>query len=519
LSKAISILVADDEHLVRKGIRHLLAEQPEYRIVADAANGKEALQKAEELKPNIIILDVKMPVMNGLETLKQLTRLSPGSKTIILSGHNDFTFAQQALKFGANDYLLKPTNLQELMAALDRAKTHILQDKDTQHNLSHGMSALTEQFYIALLRNELQAVEISEKLKSLKVREKSASVLLVSFDDRYRLQSEKSGEEYRSLCITMKQRTKTFLDKEMARPIPVLQLDYGECVVVYFSSLKPVATELAEMILANVRSDYPFTVAVGSARSLALISESYRDAREKIKTRLLFGGNRIISEAVGSTTEQTPYPENIEKLITKAIRFGDCEQVQSAVGKMFDAVAFHLNSPEAWKHLSYHLLELAYSVLTDLELFSNERISFLENSGEISNLSSAEDIRYFVTQNLVDISKQIRSMNSGPSIAIRKAISYINENYGNRISLQDVAHHTCLSPNYLSQLFKQETGKSFLEHLTLFRVAAAKKLLVQSNLTISEIAYKLGYDMPSYFSEVFKRNEGLTPSQYRKGRK
>jgi two-component system response regulator YesN len=124
-----------------------------------------------------------------------------------------------------------------------------------------------------------------------------------------------------------------------------------------------------------------------------------------------------------------------------------------------------------------------------------------------------------VTQNLVDISKQIRSMNSGPSIAIRKAISYINENYGNRISLQDVAHHTCLSPNYLSQLFKQETGKSFLEHLTLFRVAAAKKLLVQSNLTISEIAYKLGYDMPSYFSEVFKRNEGLTPSQYRKGRK
>ncbi|UCF96271.1 MAG: response regulator [Spirochaetaceae bacterium] len=519
MSKAISILVADDEHLVRKGIRHLLADQPEYRIVADAANGKEALQKAQELKPNIIILDVKMPVMNGLETLKQMNRLSPGSKTIILSGHNDFTFAQQALKFGANDYLLKPTNLQELLAALEKAKTHILQDKDTQNHLSHGLSAITEQFYIALLRNELQVAEISEKLKSLKVQEISASVLLVSLDDRYRLRSEKSEEEYRSLCIDLKQRIKSLLDKELPRPIPVLHLDYGECVVVYFSSLKVEAVNCAEMILAEVSWDYPFTVAVGSKRSIPLINESYKDAREKIKTRLLIGGNRVISEVAGSAAEKTPYPEELENLISKAIRFGDCDQVKSTVKQMFDAVACHLTSAEAWTHLCYHLLELAYSVLSDLEVFSNERISFFEKSGEIPNLSSAEDVRYFVTRNLVDIAALIRSMNTGPSIAIRKAISYINENYANRIALQDVAHYTCLSPNYLSQLFKQETGKSFLEYLTHCRVEAAKKLLVQSNLAISEIAFKLGYDMPSYFSEVFKKSEGITPSQYRKGSK
>jgi two-component system response regulator YesN len=186
---------------------------------------------------------------------------------------------------------------------------------------------------------------------------------------------------------------------------------------------------------------------------------------------------------------------------------------------MFDAVASHLTSPDAWKHFSYHLLELAYTVLADLEVFSNERLKFLEKSGEIPGLVSAQDIRYFVTHNLVEIATLIRSMNTGPSIAIRKAISYINDNYANRIALQEVAHYTCLSPNYLSQLFKQETGKSFLEYLTQCRVVAAKKLLVQSNLTISEIAFKLGYDMPSYFSEVFKKSEGLTPSQYRKGRR
>ena len=169
MTDSISILVADDEHLVRKGIRHLLADQHDYRIVADASNGKEALEKAQELKPNIIILDVKMPVMNGLETLKQLNQFSPDSKTIILSGHSDFTFAQQALKFGANDYLLKPTNLEELMAALAKVKADILQDQDAETNLSHGMSAITEQFFIALLRNELQSAEIAEKLQSLLV--------------------------------------------------------------------------------------------------------------------------------------------------------------------------------------------------------------------------------------------------------------------------------------------------------------------------------------------------------------
>jgi two-component system response regulator YesN len=519
MNESISILVADDEHLVRKGIRHLLADQPDYRVIADAADGKEALEKARELKPNIIILDVKMPIMNGLETLKQLNQLSPSSKTIILSGHNDFAFAQQALKFGANDYLLKPTNLQELMAALDKAKTHILQEKNTRDNLKHGMSAITEQFYTALLRNELQDVEITEKLKSLKVEEESASVLLISFDDRYRLQSEKSEQEYRRLCIDLKQRIKTFFDKRFQRPIPVLHLDYLECIVVAFSSLQPEAKRLAELILENVDCEYPFTVAVGAKRSMPFIYESYRDAREKIKNRLLIGGKRVICEATETPAEQNSYPEEIEKRISRALRFGDCEQTQAAVETMFDKVACHLNSPEAWTHLSYHLMEIAYSVLTDLEVFSKERISFFEKSGEIANLTSAEDMRYFVVQNLVDIAALIRSMNTGPSIAIRKAISYINDNYADRIALQDVAQHTCLSPNYLSQLFKQETGKSFLEYLTNCRLEAAKKLLAQSSLTISEIAFKLGYDMPSYFSEVFKKSEGLTPSQYRKGRR
>jgi len=517
VSEAISILVADDEHLVRKGIRHLLADRPGYRVVADAANGEEALQKARELKPNIIILDVKMPVMDGLETLKQLNQLSPGSKTIILSGHNDFTFAQQALKFGANDYLLKPTNLQELMAALEKAKTHILEEKETQASLSSGMSAITEQFYLSLLRNEFQGTDIFEKLESLDVIEKTASILLISFDDRYRLQSEKSEQEYRRLCVDLKQRIKTYLEREIQREIPVLHLDYLECVVVHFSSLQPNAKDLAELILKNVEGEHPFTVAVGVERPTPLINESYRDAREKIKNRMLIGGKRVICEAIGATAEHSQYPEAIEKLITRAIRFGDCDQVKVAVRAMFDKVAPHLTSPKAWAHLSYHLLELAYSVLTDLEVFSDERISFFEKSGEISSLTSAEDMLYFVICNLVEIASLIRSMNTGPSIAIRKAISYINDNYADRIALQDVAHYTCLSPNYLSQLFKQETGKSFLEYLTQCRMEAAKTLLVQSNLTISEIAFKLGYDMPSYFSEVFKKSEGLTPSQYRKG--
>lgn len=518
MTDALSVLVVDDEHLVRKGIRHLLSDQDEYRVVADASNGNEALETAKKYQPNIIILDVKMPVMNGLEALKQLNQVSPGSKTIILSGHNDFTFAQQALKYGATDYLLKPTNLRGLLAALEKAKTLILQDKDTKNNLSHGMSVIIEQFYLALLRNELHAEEIAERLESLKVDEQTASMLLVSFDDRYRLRSELSSQEYSALCLNLKQGIETLLNKKIKNPVPVFQLDYGECVVVYFSSLMPQAAMIAEMIFKEAQVDYPFTVVVGSIRSLALLSESYRDAREKIKMRLLGGGNRVIAEAAGSSSEQSQYPEEIEKMIIKAIRFGDCEQVWSAVEKMFAVAAPQLTSPEAWKRFSYNLLELGYTVLTDFEVFSKERIRFLEKSGEVSNLSSVEDIRYFVTQYLVEIATLIRSMNTGPSIAIRKAISFILENYADRITLEDVARYACLSPNYLSQLFKQETGKSFLEYLTHCRVDAAKKLLVQSNLTISEIAFKLGYDMPSYFSEVFKKNQGLTPSQYRKGR-
>ena len=135
------------------------------------------------------------------------------------------------------------------MAALEKAETHILEEKDTQINLCSGMSAITEQFYLSLLRNEFQGADIDEKLESLDVREKSASVLLISYDDRYRLQSEKSEQEYRRLCMDLKQRLKTFLEREIQQDIPVLHLDYLECVVVRFASLQPEAKKLAELVL------------------------------------------------------------------------------------------------------------------------------------------------------------------------------------------------------------------------------------------------------------------------------
>mgnify|MGYP000195900936 CR=1 FL=1 len=211
MGEVTSILLADDEYLVRKGIRCLLKEQSEYAIIADAADGREALKKAAELLPQIIILDVKMPRMDGLEALEEIRKASPNSKTIILSGYSSFEYAQRALKLGACDYLLKPVAKEELLDVLRRVKLRIVQEQHElessrrmEQRLGYSMSAFFEQFYLQLLHNELSEEEFAEKMRALELEDQSASVLLVGLDHSYRLRTFNQGKAFQAILQNLR---------------------------------------------------------------------------------------------------------------------------------------------------------------------------------------------------------------------------------------------------------------------------------------------------------------------------
>jgi two-component system, response regulator YesN len=527
MDEPVAILVVDDEHLVRGGIRHLLGAQKEFHVIDEASNGREAVEKAAALQPAIILMDVKMPVMDGLEALEKVRASAPRSRTVILSGYSDFQYAQKALQLGASDYLLKPVDPTQLIAVLRRVKAHLLEerrqsaaDTEVRQKLSYSLSAFMEQFYTQLLRGDLTAEEVDEKIKVLGLGTQEGAVLLVGLDGTYRLNTELSPEACLELARQVRKLAESSLQEHGIRPAPVIPLDDACAAVIYPSAAELAPVDFARALLGEARrlTGRTISVAVGSFQPLPRLRLSHEEARSRLKQRLLLGGDRVLSKDPAAGGPGGGYPDELEDRLGKALRFGDREQVKTVLVNLLTEVRRSRLPLEAWHQLIFDITELGYRNLRLLG-FPAEQCSFpLAKSREIASLETPEDLHLWLQDNLGRIAGLIQEKSTGPSLGVKKALSYIDDHFSESIRLTDVAALVCLSPNYLSQLFTRETGKSFLEHLSRRRIEEAKRLLVQSVLNVSEIAYKVGYDNPRHFSEVFRRLEELTPTQFREGR-
>ncbi len=526
MAEVTTILLADDEYLVRKGIRHLLREQPGYAIIADAADGCEAAEKAAELQPQIIILDVKMPRMDGLEALEQIRTACPNSKTIILSGYSSFEYAQRALKLGACDYLLKPVALEELLAVLQRARQRILQEKkqlessrQNEERLSYSMSAFIEQFYLQLLNGELPEEELTEKMRVLGLENQRDSVLLVGLDHSYRLKTFSPEKAYQTLLQELKVELENLLAEGGTAAPPVLSLDNAVFALIYPEDLSPEPLEFARLVLRAIKTKLQHTVSVALSGKTSLrdIHKARAEAAARLKQRLLFGGDRVFRQDPGQSAQAARYPHDLEARLAAAVRFGDLGQMKAVLRELIRELNRQSIPPDCWQQIAFDIMEQGYQVARQMSLPSAAAMELMEKSREISLLTTWQDIQLWLEKSLGELAERIRALGAGPSLAVKKALSFIEGHYREGIKLADVAEQVCLSPNYLSQQLKEQTGKSFSEHLCGWRLEEAKRLLSNSLLPVGRIAGQVGYEDPRYFSELFQRHCGKTPSQYRKG--
>lgn len=517
MSRVISILIADDEHLVHRGIRHLLSGHEEFRIAAEAMNGREAVEMAGSLAPDIVLMDVRMPVMDGLAALAEIKRARPGTRTVILSGHSDFHYAQQALKLGASDYLLKPTDLPGLINVLHNLRQEILREEESRKEEQKLLPAYTEQVFRQLLQNELLPEEVEERLELLAVDGTSVCAVLCGYDDDYRLRSTRSAGEYLDLGQNLAACARETLRRRGKEKDPVL--DLGVVGIIYFCDRVEEAAAFAADLGTAVKKATGCTVtsAVGSCQPLAKAPVSYREAQEHLRQRLVLGGDAVITAAPAGAQSGGRYPVALERELVKAIRFGD----QKAAGRHLDALFGALDpvglSASGWRQICFDLFRQAAEIALELNIVLDEDLLPYEKSKEIARLTSLRDLRLWLDHNLAVLMGKIRASNAGPSLPVKKALAYIDQHFRADLSLAALAAHVSLSPNYLCQLFKQETGRSFLDHLTARRLEEAKKLLRQGEKTVSEVAFQVGYDNVRYFCEVFRKHENVTPGQYRRG--
>ena len=546
----VKVYLVEDEIIIRQSIKNSIDWEKEgYEFVGDASDGELALPVILKEKPDILITDIRMPFMDGLELSRMVKAELPDIKIVILSGYDDFEYAKQAIKIGVAEYLLKPVSSAVLLEHLSEIAEKV---RDEREDL-----ALKKVYY-----QEMQENEELIKMKFLGELISGKLSLADAMEKGKRFHMNLSGPFYRIILFKFIQE-----DHVQAEQSEALSEAY-EAVGNYVDGLKDAfrfqrGVEGWAFLLTSVEEDMeaqterfieglkeviaPFEAltwfgGIGSeAARLRELRYSFREADKAFAGRFVQEPNQIISvEQLNYEQLDNEFDANIfgeinqfDQIITRFLSSGSREEVESFVGALFTEI-----SEDHFRSLmirQYIIMDIYATVLAFCKKLRKDTGADGEAAGQMESLRENEEIlkRAVLTAESVDDIKdyigtlldhviELRNTLSGRrySDIIRTARKRIEQDYMSEdISLNTVAAEVCMSPSYFSSVFSKEMGKTFIEYLTEVRMEKAKQYLVCSSMKTSEISYEVGYKDPHYFSYIFKKTQGCTPKEYRAARK
>lgn len=527
----IKVLIVDDEMLARMGIKSLIAwNQRGYTVVGEAENGKKAIQLIKELEPDIVILDIKMPVMNGVEVIKEVNKESYQPAFIVLSSYDDFDYVKQALILGAKDYFLKlELTPEQLLEALDRIwDERSRQQKQFIKSKPSYAEQLTSNDYKIIKSNFLKEIiqgrnfeekEIQTKLNSLGIllpeERLQCGVVLINGMEVY--QKYKKNERHLF----------QFAVENIISEI-LLNYRYGHAVVsqskeitVIFADEAPEDTErkmqeLMKSILKALKVYLNITGSLGISnirKGYRSIKDSYREALEAANEgSAQVDRNRYEVKEDGVIFEMNDFIKNFENILHTS----DAEKLKDCIGRMIGRLKRGSDlSKDVLRSLCSTLLLSVSNIMTSrnndlklVELWGNDPFQSIEHL-----YTDFDFIVWF--EQLEKYTALIFNSAGECSKLIHRAKQFIHKHYSSNVSLEGIAEELNISPNYLSSLFRKETRESVVEYLTRYRIDRAKELLTTTDYRIYEIGQMVGYESEQYFSRVFKKVVGVPPAKFK----
>ncbi|QJD82222.1 response regulator [Cohnella herbarum] len=528
------LLIVDDEALVREAIIEKMDwEQLGFVCIGDCEDGLEALKFIERETPDVVLTDIGMPFMNGLELTSELAKRYPDVKVIILTGYDDFDFAQQALKLQAVDYILKPITASELEAIirklaqeLDLERRQVQDYEQLKRQLTANLPLLKERFLERLVTARMteKQIETSSEYFHIQWNGSLLTELVIDVDEfEWTLPSTLSDQELIRFAvyniaqeITSKyEGTEIFRDRENR----VIVLVSGNTD----DELQELTMQAAEEIHLAVTSYLPIKISIGIGRSCTVkddVSLVHQSALSALDYRYVIGANEIIRI---TDMEQRERPELLSvvawdgELITK-LKTGTPQEMDDWIRKLFTTFREHVYPIDiCYIYLQRILLTMMhtlYEVNSQATSVFGEGVNPVTDINRMTNLDEMEVWMRDLCGNAVSMIRSTREDQSANQIA--KAMEYVKINYTDpELSLKSVAQHVALSSSYFSSMFKTYNGRSFVEFVTHIRMEKAKELLSLSAMKSYEIAYAVGYSDPHYFSGTFKKHTGDTPTEYR----
>jgi two-component system response regulator YesN len=517
------VFFVEDEIIAREGIRDNVDWQASgFEFCGEAADGEMALPLLRTTQPDVLITDIKMPFMDGLQLSKIVRERMPWVKIIILSGHDEFEYAQKAISLGVTDYLLKPvtvqkleTVLQKLSAQLDQERKEQAALKKLQEQMEDNRAMLRERLLFKLVVGAVSPAEAVEKGQALGLdliaRHYLVVILKLELGDRA---EQYDHDEYQHI---------QFILTELAEKNPdifVLKRDWGDIILIMKGSTREYLEEERDLLLEEIsqtiaKTRYQLTVGVGAAKErIADISLSFMDALVHIQNPVHISGPGLVQ-----SVERKELLKLDKKVVENYLRCGKTDEFNA----FFDTYLRPLSDTALRSTL------IKNYIFVDVILATAKLINELggEIDGVVPELSSIETILSNVksVEQLREQAFKIISMGltyrdslpNGQHIhLIRHAKEYIEQHYADPdLSLNVVATQANLSASHFSAVFSQETNQTFKEYLIEIRINKAKELLRMTTLRSADIAYQVGYNDPHYFSSVFKKHIGLSPIEFR----
>jgi len=524
------ILLADDEGIVIDSLRFIIEKEfPGECDITSARTGRSVIEAAETFRPDIAVMDIQMPGINGIEAMREIRRTNPAVVFIVMSAYDKFDYAQEAIKLGVLEYVTKPMNRERMVEILKNAMDIVSKERRKRsedlvikEKLETVVPILENGLIYNILFREFYEEDIDSYRSLLEINCDHAYMMVVVCGDEqqgsHMTNAAGSGvrmlRNYREIRQILKDSVNCVVGTVMSNKIAVLvpydgeKMDYNERTGI-IDRCREIAHEIRRKL------DFRIRIGIGRVKEIMSLADSYSEA---VKALLFTTGSTAHADdlPVGcSYTED--YPVETERKLFEEVKRGNTEGALREADKFFEWMKDSDINDVRLKCLEFVLWaeKLAYENGGMTYRFESRK-DYLPT---INEYEKVEELKEWFVRKIREACTNIgnKREESGKG-AVDMAKDYIKENYSRNISLEDVSRAVDISPYYFSRLFKEETDVNFIEYLTGIRIEKAKELLLSPKYSMKEICSLVGYQDPNYFSRSFKKNVGVTPTEFREGK-
>lgn len=527
------IMLADDEGIVIDSVKFIIEKEfGDECQVEFAKTGRNVIELAEIFRPDIAIMDIQMPGINGIDSMKEIRKTNQNVIFIVMSAYDKFDYAKEAIRLGVLEYITKPMEKTKLLNALRTAMKQVDKEREKRSNdllvkekLETVIPVLESGLIYEILLQEHFEEDIENYKNMLGIKEDYAYMMNVVYGDTQEGNhmtnavgsSVKMQQYYQGVRAEIKEHFECIVGSVMANKIVVL-VPYGKPFMEYKDRAELIEKARDMAYSMRKRFSISFRVGISRVKELHKMKDAYGEA-----TNALVITTGTVAHAddlpIGCDYEKD-YPVNLEKQLFEAVDAGKVNQAIEIAKNYFDwmtdtypdrlmDIRLKVLEFALWaEHLAYEKGGMTYEFTS-----RNDYLTTIMNMADYESMRSwFVDKVEMATQNI--LSKREECSNN----IVDNAREYIKANYSKALNLDEVSYYVNVSPYYFSKIFKEGTGENFIEYLTNIRIEKAKELLSNTDYSMKEICVMVGYSDPNYFSRSFKKNVGVTPTEYKEGK-